>query len=247
MSGDSNFEALVAPPEKKKKGGRKLAVVNPSATTVKKSGGFRLKKSLARLASLSLMNCLAEAATMQQIGETGKKYYCFFAHVSATDGGSNDPAIGVQEKTTSIFCVEDKALFCFDRDKPVHSAGSLAANHQRFLAIGIRVALTYSSTQEPKNNQHDHPPPPATENNMETVVPQVVPVKTPTHQTSGYSSPQWAIDDLLQISDFESSDKVVQSRKLIQRIQTYSIKICETGIRVIRVVVIIVDVELHRS
>ncbi|GKA57446.1 hypothetical protein Tco_0756634 [Tanacetum coccineum] len=61
MSGDSDFEALVAPPEKKKKGGRKLAVANPSATTVKKSRGFRPKKSLARLASLSLMNCLAKA------------------------------------------------------------------------------------------------------------------------------------------------------------------------------------------
>ncbi|GKF16853.1 hypothetical protein Tco_0061771, partial [Tanacetum coccineum] len=61
MSGDSDFEALVAPPEKKKKGGRTLAVANSSATTVKKSGGFRSKKSLARLASLSLMNCLAEA------------------------------------------------------------------------------------------------------------------------------------------------------------------------------------------
>ncbi|GKB87200.1 hypothetical protein Tco_0959472, partial [Tanacetum coccineum] len=37
MSGDSDFEALVASPEKKKKGGRKLAVANPSAITVKKS------------------------------------------------------------------------------------------------------------------------------------------------------------------------------------------------------------------
>ncbi|KAJ6370475.1 hypothetical protein OIU76_028704 [Salix suchowensis] len=36
-----------------------------------------------------------------------------------------------QEKTAFIFCVEDRALFCRDCDEPVHSAGSLSANHQR--------------------------------------------------------------------------------------------------------------------
>ncbi|KAF5791482.1 putative transcription factor interactor and regulator Znf-B family [Helianthus annuus] len=46
-----------------------------------------------------------------------------------------------QEKTTFIFCVEDRALFCRDCDEPIHSAGSLAANHQRVLATRIRVAL----------------------------------------------------------------------------------------------------------
>ncbi|MFS7943264.1 putative transcription factor interactor and regulator Znf-B family [Helianthus anomalus] len=40
-----------------------------------------------------------------------------------------------------IFCVEDRALFCRDCDELIHSAGSLAANHQRFLANRIRVAL----------------------------------------------------------------------------------------------------------
>ncbi|GJW30762.1 B-box zinc finger protein 24-like protein [Tanacetum coccineum] len=115
-----------------------------------------------------------------------------------------------QEKTAFIFCVEDRALFCRDCDEPIHSAGSLAANHQRFLATGIRVALSSSSTQEPEKNQHE-PPPPSTKNNVAAaVVPQVVPVKTPTHQISGYGSPQWAVDELLQFSDFESSDKKEQ-------------------------------------
>nr|AIE76497.1 B-box zinc finger family protein 24 [Chrysanthemum x morifolium] len=113
-----------------------------------------------------------------------------------------------QEKTAFIFCVEDRALFCRDCDEPIHSAGSLAANHQRFLATGIRVALSSSSTQEPEKNQQE-PPPPSTNKNVATV-PQVVPVKTPTHQISGYNSPQWAVDDLLQFSDFESSDKKEQ-------------------------------------
>lgn len=112
-----------------------------------------------------------------------------------------------QEKTAFIFCVEDRALFCRDCDEPIHSAGSLAANHQRFLATGIRVALSSSSTQEPEKNQQE-PPPPSTKN--VAAVPQVVPVKTPTHQISGYNSPQWAVDDLLQFSDFESSDKKEQ-------------------------------------
>ncbi|KAK9058361.1 hypothetical protein SSX86_023202 [Deinandra increscens subsp. villosa] len=109
-----------------------------------------------------------------------------------------------QEKTAFIFCVEDRALFCRDCDEPIHSAGSLAANHQRFLATGIRVALSSSSAKEPEKN-HREPPPPAT--TTTAAVPQAVPVKTQANQISGYTSPSWAVDDLLQLSDFEPSDK----------------------------------------
>ncbi|GJS69617.1 B-box zinc finger family protein 24 [Tanacetum coccineum] len=80
----------------------------------------------------------------------------------------------LEEKTASIFCVKDIALFCRDCDEPLHSAGSLAANDHHFLATRIRVVLTSSSTQVPEKNQHDHPSPPATENNVAAVVPQVV-------------------------------------------------------------------------
>lgn len=114
-----------------------------------------------------------------------------------------------QEKTAFIFCVEDRALFCRDCDEPIHSAGSLAANHQRFLATGIRVALSSSSAQEAPEKSHHEPPPPSTKN-INVPQPQVVPMKTPTHQVSGYTSPSWAVDDLLQFSDFESSDKKEQ-------------------------------------
>ncbi|GJS28365.1 hypothetical protein Tco_0488985 [Tanacetum coccineum] len=50
-------------------------------------------------------------------------------------------------------------------DGPIHSASSPVANHQRFIATGIRVALTSGSTQEPEKSQHDHPP---------DVVPQIL-------------------------------------------------------------------------
>lgn len=97
-------------------------------------------------------------------------------------------------------------MFCRDCDEPVHSAGSLAANHQRFLATGIRVALSSGSGKETEKN-HQEPPQPAIQ---APVVPQVVPVKTPAQQVNaGYGSPAWAVDDLLQFSDFESSDKVI--------------------------------------
>ncbi|KVI00461.1 B-box zinc finger protein 25-like [Cynara cardunculus var. scolymus] len=114
-----------------------------------------------------------------------------------------------QEKTAFIFCVEDRALFCRDCDEPIHSAGSLAANHQRFLATGIRVALSSSSAQEAPEKSHHEPPPPSSKN-VTDHVPQVVPMKTPTHQVSGYTSPSWAVDDLLQFSDFESPNKKEQ-------------------------------------
>ncbi|PWA40214.1 Armadillo-like helical [Artemisia annua] len=51
-----------------------------------------------------------------------------------------------REKTAFIFCLEDIALFCHDCNEPIHTASSLAANHQCFLATGIRVALSSDST-----------------------------------------------------------------------------------------------------
>ncbi|CAI8616715.1 unnamed protein product [Vicia faba] len=69
-----------------------------------------------------------------------------------------------QDKPAFIFCVEDRALFCKDCDEPIHVAGSLSANHQRFLA---------------------------------TVPAQLVP---------SFDS-SWAVDDLLEFTDFDSSDK----------------------------------------
>ncbi|KAM7489785.1 hypothetical protein LguiB_027269 [Lonicera macranthoides] len=114
-----------------------------------------------------------------------------------------------QEKAAFIFCVEDRALFCRDCDQPIHSSGSLAANHQRFLATGIRVALNSNPPQEAENHDLNPPAPPPSPPPLNKT-PQNIPLKTPTQQDSGFSSPSWAVDDLLQFSDFESSDKKEQ-------------------------------------
>ncbi|KAK4352988.1 hypothetical protein RND71_028506 [Anisodus tanguticus] len=53
-----------------------------------------------------------------------------------------------QENTAFIFCVEDRALFCNKCDEPIHSASSLSAKHQRFLATGILVGLTSSCNND---------------------------------------------------------------------------------------------------
>ncbi|XP_026420939.1 B-box zinc finger protein 24-like isoform X1 [Papaver somniferum] len=113
-----------------------------------------------------------------------------------------------QDKTAFIFCVEDRALFCKDCDEPIHSAGSISSNHQRFLATGIRVALASSCAKEtekqipePPSNQKLQPAC-ATKHTVQSL--QTVP-----QQPSNYAnSPTWAVDDLLQFSDFESSDKL---------------------------------------
>ncbi|KAL4377767.1 hypothetical protein GQ457_02G042480 [Hibiscus cannabinus] len=101
-----------------------------------------------------------------------------------------------QEKAAFIFCVEDRALFCRDCDEPIHSSGSLSANHQRFLATGIRVAL--SSSCNTNTEVHEMEPP--GKSALQTLM------KTPAQQQSSLTS-SWAIDDLLQFSDIESSDK----------------------------------------
>ncbi|KAJ6734232.1 B-BOX ZINC FINGER PROTEIN 22 [Salix purpurea] len=99
-----------------------------------------------------------------------------------------------QEKTAFIFCVEDRALFCQDCDEPVHSAGSLSANHQRFLATGIRVALSSSCSKDTQTNSSGPPNQSAQQSSM----------KIPAQQTSSFAT-SWAVDDLLQFSEFESS------------------------------------------
>jgi hypothetical protein len=102
-----------------------------------------------------------------------------------------------QDKPAFIFCVEDRALFCQDCDEPIHSAGSLSAKHQRFLATGISVALSSSCKKDTEESCLEPPHQKS----------QQIPMKMPAQQNSSFSSP-WAVDDLLQFSDVESSDKV---------------------------------------
>ncbi|KAH0663117.1 hypothetical protein KY284_028048 [Solanum tuberosum] len=104
-----------------------------------------------------------------------------------------------QDKAAFIFCVEDRALFCKDCDEAIHSASSLAKNHQRFLATGIRVALSSSCNKEAVKNQLEPQPP---QQNS-----QQVGLKMPPQQLSGITSPSWPVDDLLEFPDYESSDK----------------------------------------
>ncbi|KAM5570181.1 B-box zinc finger protein 24 [Rosa sericea] len=101
-----------------------------------------------------------------------------------------------QDKAAFIFCVEDRALFCQDCDESIHSGNSLSANHQRFLATGIRVALSSPCTKDAETSSVEPP----------NHSPQMVSTKVPTSHASVFSSP-WGVDDLLQLSDFESSDK----------------------------------------
>ncbi|XP_039156928.1 B-box zinc finger protein 24-like [Eucalyptus grandis] len=105
-----------------------------------------------------------------------------------------------QEKAAFIFCVEDRALFCKDCDESIHPAGSLSANHQRLLATGIRVALSSSCTKEAEKTE----PEPPSRNKPHTSV------KSPQQEAPSFTS-SWGVDDeLLQLPDFESSDKKEQ-------------------------------------
>ncbi|CAA3023340.1 B-box zinc finger protein 24-like [Olea europaea var. sylvestris] len=106
-----------------------------------------------------------------------------------------------REKPAFIFCVDDRALFCQDCDESIHSANRLAANHQRFLATGIQVALNSNCNKDDSNQMEPRPPKP----NMQQIT-----MKTTVQQPSNITSPSWAIDDLLQFSDSESSKKKEQ-------------------------------------
>lgn len=106
-----------------------------------------------------------------------------------------------QEKTAFIFCVEDRALFCKDCDEPIHAANTRAANHQRYLATGIRVALSSSCNKEENLEPKVEPQPP------KLITQQIAAKSLGMNLNGNLGSPSWAMDDLLQFSDDESSEK----------------------------------------
>ena len=117
-----------------------------------------------------------------------------------------------QEKAAFIFCVEDRALFCRDCDEPIHVPGTLSGNHQRYLATGIRVGFSSVCSANA-----DHLPPPAPKGNSKPPASGIAAAAAPKPAVSAAaqevpSSPflppsGWAVEDLLQLSDYESSDK----------------------------------------
>lgn len=121
-----------------------------------------------------------------------------------------------QERPAFIFCVEDRALLCRDCDEPIHVPGTLSGNHQRYLATGIRVGFSSvcGASAEglppapPKGSSKPtavvSAPAAGTTTKTRTVkdaLPQEVP-SSPFLPPSG-----WAVEDLLELSDYESSDK----------------------------------------
>lgn len=105
-----------------------------------------------------------------------------------------------QEKTAFIFCVEDRALYCQECDESIHSASTLAAKHQRYLATGIRVALDSLSKckTEPQKNSKE----PSNQNAQQIAFKQTV------QQPPTFSPPtSWAVDDLLEFPEFGSPGK----------------------------------------
>jgi hypothetical protein len=112
-----------------------------------------------------------------------------------------------QEKPAFIFCVEDRALFCRDCDEPIHVPGTLSGNHQRYLATGIRVGF---SSVCGAGAGADVPPPPrgCSKPAAAAKAPASKPAQPQEVPSSPFLPPSgWAVEDLLQLSNYESSDK----------------------------------------
>lgn len=108
-----------------------------------------------------------------------------------------------QDKTAFVFCLEDRAMLCRDCDESVHSPDTLAAKHQRFLATGIRVALTADIPSLCENEGSTAPtaPNPAVSATVSTMSVQK---KSGGIAHQNYVEPCWNVDDLLPLSDFDS-------------------------------------------
>ncbi|KAL0863691.1 hypothetical protein Bca101_042809 [Brassica carinata] len=98
------------------------------------------------------------------------------------------------EKAAFIFCVEDRALLCRDCDEGTHAPNTRSANHQRFLATGIRVALSSACCSKEVEMNHFDP------SNQQILS------KPPTQQPAA-PSPPWVGDEFFRYSDLECSNK----------------------------------------
>ncbi|CAN8311412.1 unnamed protein product [Cochlearia groenlandica] len=112
-----------------------------------------------------------------------------------------------QEKAAFVFCVEDRALLCRDCDESIHVANSRSANHQRFLATGIKVALSSSSCSNETEKNQSEP-----SNNQQKA--KQIQAKSLSQQqqqqqpSSATSHVPWIVDDdFFHFSDLESIDK----------------------------------------
>lgn len=103
-----------------------------------------------------------------------------------------------QEKAAFIFCVEDRALFCRDCDEPIHVAGTLTGNHQRYLATGIRVAANAMCNKDFNDNTEPPNQGPATPAAKVPETPQTI---------SSFMDSGWAVDEFLQLYDQETGYK----------------------------------------
>lgn len=101
-----------------------------------------------------------------------------------------------------IFCVEDRALFCQDCDESIHVDGTHSANHQRYLATGIRVALSTICNKDSNDNNEPPSEAPAVAAASATKVPA-------TQVISSFMNSAWDVDEFLQLSDHETSHKVL--------------------------------------
>ncbi|XP_042391074.1 B-box zinc finger protein 24-like isoform X2 [Zingiber officinale] len=106
-----------------------------------------------------------------------------------------------QEKVAFIFCVEDRALFCQDCDESIHVDGTRSANHQRYLATGIRVALSTICNKDSNDNNEPPSEAPAVAVASATKVPA-------TQVISSFMNSAWDVDEFLQLSDHETSHKM---------------------------------------
>ena len=87
--------------------------------------------------------------------------------------------------------MEDRALFYRDCDESIHILGTLSGQHQRPLATRIRVALNCGQTDTLTGKSLTNPPV------------NVVPRKS----HSDFVPSAWAVDEFLQLSDYESGNK----------------------------------------
>ncbi|KAL9240654.1 hypothetical protein vseg_014847 [Gypsophila vaccaria] len=166
---------------------------------------MKIKCDVCEKNAATVMCCADEAALcakcdtqVHAANKLASKHHRLQLHCSSTKFPTCDIC---QDKTAFIFCVEDRALFCQDCDQTIHSASTLAAKHQRFLATGIRVAL--NSVSKCGND---------TDNNfIEPTNPNVAPspVKQTIQQPASFTvSSSWTVDDFLELPEFDSADKM---------------------------------------
>ncbi|XP_010540143.1 PREDICTED: B-box zinc finger protein 22-like [Tarenaya hassleriana] len=205
---------------------------------------MKIQCNVCEAAEAAVLCCADEAALCRSCDEkvhAANKLAGKHQRVPLSGYSSSMPKCDIcQEASGFFFCLQDRALLCRKCDVAIHTANTHVSSHQRFLLTGIRVELESSDSvpssssaaksqsngkttgtksspavygaAEPQKMSlvYDHPQGAA--DSVDDFILTKAPF--PSSGSAAGSIPQWQLDDILGLTDFDQSFEYIDNNRL---------------------------------